>query len=225
MGRPALSGARTQSWGAVTQLANAPGQPASSGRRRTRGRPSTGRRAPIAKFALLGTVLGCLLVFVAFALTRDLETSRRAAGQSAPRPVISTPRPALTPAEESYAQRLWPIHNDVKASALKLSVAGMQYKIGGADLAAVKRQAEQSRQVYDSADAQIRELQPPPSLQAQHDEYLQAVRLYRQSAAVLLQVEARRDDALLEAFPMSQEGGQILRRVGAALWPGEYVPS
>jgi hypothetical protein len=204
---------------------DAPVQPTRAGRRRPRDRSVTGHRLPVAKLALLGTVLGCLLVFVAIALSRDLEVSRRATGQSAPRPVVSTPRPALTPAEESYAQRLWPIHNDVKSSALKLSVAGMQYKIGGADLATVKRQAEQSSQVYDSAERQVRELQPPSSLQAQHDEYLQAVRLYRQSAAVLLHVEARRDDALLEAFPMSQQGGQILRRVGAVLWPGEYVPS
>lgn len=179
----------------------------------------------MAKLALLGTVLGCLLVFVAIALTRDLDVTRRIAGQAASRPVVSTPRPALTVAEESYAQRLWPIHNEVKASALKLSTAGMQYKIGGADLASVKRQAELSGQVYDSAEAQMLGLQPPPSLQSQHDQYLQAVRLYRQSATVLLQIDARRDDALLEAFPMSQQGGQILRRVGAVLWPGEYVPS
>jgi hypothetical protein len=209
----------------VAQVKNAPSRPTYGGQRRPRGRPPTGNRLPIAKLALLGTVLGCLLAFVAIALTRDLEVSRRAASQSAARPVVSTPRPALTAAEESYAQRLWPIHNEVKANALKLSTAGIQYKIGGADLASVRRQAELSSHAYDSAEAEILGLQPPPSLQPQHEEYLQAVRLYRQSATVLLQIEARRDDALLEAFPMSQQGGQILRRVGAVLWPGEYVPS
>jgi hypothetical protein len=187
---------------------------------------STGARVPLVKLVLIGTVLLSLLMFVVIALTRDLETSRQsAARQPAARPVVSTPRPALTADEESYVQRLWPIHNEVKASALKLSAAGLQYKIGGAELPSVKRQAELSSAVYETAETQILGLEPPPSLRALHDEYLQAVRLYRQSAVVLLQVEVRRDDALLEAFPMSQEGGKILRRVGTVLWPGEYVPS
>ncbi len=175
---------------------------------------------------LFGAVLISLVVFVALALSRDLEVSRQAAArQSAARPVVSTPRPAFTAEEEGYAQTLWPIHNDVKSNALKLSVAGMQSLIGGAEFVAVKQQAELSSAVYQAAEAQILALQPPPSLQPQHDEYLHAVRLYRQSAVVLLQVETRRDEALREAFPMSQEGGKILRRVGAVLWPGEYVPS
>jgi hypothetical protein len=185
-----------------------------------------GSGLPSAKVVLFGVVLVCLVVFVVLALSRDLDVTRQAASrQTTARPVVPTPRPALTTDEEVYAQRLWPIHNEVKAHALKLSVAGMQSMIGEADFVSVKQQAERSDAAYQAAESQILALQPPPSLKAQHDEYLQAVRLYRQSAVVLHQVEARRDDALREAFPMSQEGGKILRRVGAVLWPGEYVPS
>ena len=70
------------------------------------------------------------------------------------------------------------------------------------------------------------QLRPPPSLQTFHDDYLRAVRLYQQSGVEMVRLyDDHSDEHLVAAFPVSQEGGQILRRVGAMLWPGEYVPN
>ena len=185
------------------------------------------RRLPSAKLIVLGVVLTCLVGFVAVALTRELTTGQPAAQRAtSARPAVATPRPALTPAEEAYARALWPIHNDVKLSALRMTMAGIMYKTNQIDAAELKARVEASIGVYRQAEGQILQLQPPPSFQGFHDEYLQAVRLYQQSGAEMVKLyDDNRDDHLVAAFPMSQEGGNILRRVGAVLWPGEYVPS
>lgn len=185
------------------------------------------RGVPPIKVALFGVVLLSLLGFFAVALTRELNDSGRASARdTSTRPAVATPRPALSSAEEAYAQALWPIHNEVKASALKMTMAGIQYKTTTPDAAVLKAAVDAAHETYRRAESQIRELQPPPSLQGVHDDYLQAVRLYQQSAAEMAKLhDDRRDDHLLAAFPMSQEGGQRLRRVGGTLWPSEYVPN
>ena len=162
-------------------------------------------------------------------MTRELTGGDRAT--TAPvtggsRPAVATPRPAMTAEEEAYAQALWPIHNEVKASALRMTMSGIQYKTNNADAATVKATVEASLQTYRRAEAEMRALRPPPSLQSVHDDYLGAVLLYQQSAAEMVKLyDDNRDDHLVAAFPMSQEGGQRLRRVGAMLWPSEYVPN
>ncbi len=184
------------------------------------------RRGPGVKLILVGVVALSLLLFVAFALGRELGAVPDVARQSAARPVIATPRPALTAAEEAYAQALWSIHNDVKASALKVSVASIQYRTNGIEAPALFQQLDASLVVYRRAEADIQALRPPASFQAHHDDYLRAVRLYQQAAAEALKLrDGSREDHLAAAFPIGQEGGKILRRVGAALWPNEYVPS
>ena len=82
-----------------------------------------GGRRPGVKTVLFGLVLVSLVGLVGAALMRDVSGGSRTAAAS--RPAVPTPRPALTAAEEGYAQALWPIHNDVKASALKLTMAGI----------------------------------------------------------------------------------------------------
>ena len=198
------------------------------------GRAPRGDRGPIAaqlpglKIVLFAVVLLSLVGFVALALTRELSGPGQsaAARSEAARPAVPTPRPALTAAEEGYAQALWPIHNEVKASALKMSMAGIQYLTQDRDLATLVAVVEASIETYRRAEGQILALQPPPSLQGFHDDYLRAVRLYQQSGDEMIKIhQGRNEEHLVAAFPMSQEGGRILRRVGSTLWPGEYVPN
>jgi len=183
-----------------------------------------GGRRPGVKTVLFGLVLVSLVGLVGAALMRDVSGGSRTAAAS--RPAVPTPRPALTAAEEGYAQALWPIHNDVKASALKLTMAGIQYKTGRGDTAGLKAQADASVETWQRSEGQLRELQPPSSLRPLHDEYLQAILLYQQAGAEMAKLyNDRRDDHLVTAFPLSQEAGQKLAKVGSTLWPGEYVPN
>ncbi len=140
-------------------------------------------RRPNVKLLLFGVVLLSLLAFVGLALTREVSGARAgvATRADAPRPAVPTARPALTAAEEAYAQALWPIHNEVKAAALKMSMAGIQYLTQGAT-SPLGAQVDATIEVYQRAERQILALQPPPSFQAHHDDYVRAVRLYQQAA-------------------------------------------
>ena len=190
-------------------------------------RPATSR--PVArtrvglKSALLGVVGLCLLGLVGVAALRE---SAPTAAPAQVRPAVATPRPALSAAEESYAQALWPIHNEVKSGALKMTMSGIQYKTQRLDVAGLHAQVLASLEAYRRAEAQIRELQPPASLVPAHEDYLRAVTLYQQSATEMARLaDDLQEQHLLDAFPLSQEAGRTLRAVGAQLWPGEYVPN
>jgi hypothetical protein len=167
-----------------------------------------------------------LLLLVGMALGRELASQPQAARQAAPRQVLATPRPALTADEEAYAQGLWNIHNDVKASALRVSVASIQYRTGVIDLPTMLQTVEAATATYRRAEVEMGALRPPSSFQGHHDDYLRAVHLYQQAAVEILKLRGdSREDHLANAFPVGQEGSRILRRVGAVLWPSEYVPS
>jgi hypothetical protein len=175
------------------------------------------------KATLLGVVGLSLVGLVALAAVREAAPP---SAPAAPRPVVATPRPALSAAEEAYAQALWPIHNEVKAGALKMTMSGVQYKTHRLDVAGLRTQVLASLESYRRAEAHIRALQPPASLAPAHEDYLQAVMLYQQSATEMARLaDDRQEQHLLEAFPKSQEAARKLRSVGALLWPGEYVPS
>ena len=179
---------------------------------------------PRVKILLLCLVLVGLLGIVFLAASREVSTS--AANARTARPILTPPRPPLTAAEEEYALALWPIHNEVKASALKMTLGGLSYKIGELDRAALKLRIEQSSDTYRSAARRIAALTPPASLMRAHTMYTDAVRLYQQSAAEMLRVT---DDGhvehLVAAQPLSMEASETLLKVGDILWPSEYKPN
>ncbi|HYB40369.1 MAG TPA: hypothetical protein VEL75_01300 [Candidatus Methylomirabilis sp.] len=180
-----------------------------------------GRRPPI-KAALFGAVLLALLAIVALASFREAS----APGSRTSRPALAAPRPALTAAEEQYALTLWPIHNEVKAGALKMTLGGLSYKLGELDRAGLKARVEASAETYRAAAARIAALSPPPSLAGAHQMYAEAVRLYQQSAAEMLRTAGDgRDEHLVAAHPLSMEASERLLKVGDVLWPGEYKPN
>ena len=179
-------------------------------------------RRPTLKLALTGAVVLGLLGILVFAAVREWTTARPAAA----RPALAPPRPALTAAEEAYALALWPIHNQVKAGALRMTFGGLNYKLGEIDARELRARTEAARDIYRQAETRIRALSPPASFQAVHAEYVEAVDLYRRAAAEMSMTgDDGRDEHLLAAFPLSQEAGRKLLRVGNVLWPGEYVPN
>jgi hypothetical protein len=180
-------------------------------------------RAPGLKVGLFAVVTLALVAVTGLAVWRESSQLRRVA---ATRPATSSSRPALSPSEEAYARALWPIHNEVKGGALRMTFGGLNYKLREIDRATLRERVESARAVYRDADARIRALAPPTSLAAVHGEYLQAVHLYQEAATEMVRAsEDGQDDHLAAAFPKSQEAGTKLLRVGQVLWPGEYVPN
>ncbi len=181
-------------------------------------------RLPSVKVLLFTLVLGALLGIIGVALVRE-ATITPAATARALRPTLS-PRPALTPVEEAYALALWPIHNEVKAGALRMIAGGLSYKLGQLDRAALKTRIETARDTYRKAAASIGTLEPPPSMVKHHGDYREAVRLYEQSAREMVRVsDDGRDEHLVRAHPLSMQAGVILLKVGNELWPTEYKPN
>src|SRR5262249_52732607 len=118
------------------------------------------------------------------------------------------------------------IHNEVKASALKMTLGGLSYKLGELDRTALKKRIEQSTETYRSAARRIAALSPPASLGQAHAMYSDAVSLYQQSAAEMLRVvDDGQDQHLVAAQPLSLKASETLLKVGDILWPSEYKPN
>ena len=94
------------------------------------------------------------------------------------------------------------------------------------DRSQLQARVEDAGRVYEQAQAQIGQLQPPPSLQEQQAQYLLALSLYRQSRdeLALMFVDGREAHMDAAAAPR-EEASQIIRKVGLDLWPNEYMPN
>ncbi len=79
-----------------------------------------------AKLLVASLILLALLVVFGTSLLREATMVGRTAGGAAARPSLAPPRPALTPAEEAYAQALWAIHGDVKHAAYNMTFSGLR---------------------------------------------------------------------------------------------------
>jgi hypothetical protein len=182
---------------------------------------SGSRRFARAGLLVVGLVMLALVAVLSAALVREAGTP---ASTSKASPV--PPRKALTTAEEAYAQALWVIHGDVKRAAYTLTFSGMRYKLKEADAHEFETGVLDASQHLEQAEARVRALAAPPSLGAVHAQYLDAVDLFRQSAAEMLKATADPgDDHLLTAYPLSQKASENLLRVADVIWPGEYLPN
>ena len=182
------------------------------------------RRSPNVKIFLFSFVLLSLLGVLTLAAVREVVTSP--ANSRTAHPTLAPARPPLTPAEEAYALALWPIHNEVKASALKMTLGGLAYKLGELDRAGLKSKVDASSETYRRAAMRIAALTPPASLAQVHEMYVDAVRLYQRSAAEMVRVGGDgRDEHLVVAQPLSMEASEKLLKVGDVLWPSEYRPN
>ena len=188
------------------------------------GPQSTARVAALKGFGVGALVVG-LIALVTVAAVRETAKPRQqevatnsAFGQSE--------RPAMTAAEEAYAHALWPVHAQVKQDAVKMTFAGLAYKMGDIKRAAVKDRVAPLTPKFDSALAAMNKLQPPASMQDLHGEYVEAIRLYRDASAIMIKVAADgRDQHLIEAQERSEKASGLTLKVGETLWPGEFKPN
>jgi hypothetical protein len=147
----------------------------------------------------------------------------RSSPPNAAQPTRPPTRPALTPAEERYIRELWPIHGDVERSTMRMSLGQIFYKTQDLGRADLRKRVAQALAVYQKAEARLRGLEPPASLQREHEEYASAVRLFKESALEVLKMfEDGRDDHMLAAYPKSQAGADKIREVGGRFWPHEF---
>jgi len=135
-------------------------------------------------------------------------------------------RAALSAEEENYAAALWPIHQQVKSTAVRMTFAGLSYKLGDSDRVAVKDKVVPLTQVFREARAQAAKLKVPASLVRQHQQYLDALKLYEDASIEMVKVARDgKDEHLIAAQKMSYAASEDSLRVGDALWPGEYKPN
>jgi hypothetical protein len=133
---------------------------------------------------------------------------------------------ALSPEEESYAAALWPIHSEVKTAAMRMTMAGLYYKIENKDPATVKEAVQPLTATFQSAEKRARQIRPPQSLEDAHQSYMDALDLYIAASREMVKVAADgRDEHLITAHARSQEASHQLLKLSDVLWPGEYKPN
>jgi hypothetical protein len=178
------------------------------------------------KSAAVAVAVLALLGIVAFGVTREATTTGPGPTSALSRTTTTPQRPAFTRAEEAYIQALWPIHGEVERSTVRVSLGKIFYKINDMGKTDLKTRVDDALATYRRAEARIGALQPPPSLQRAHDEYLAAVGLFQKSALEVLKMfDDGNDDHLLTAYPLSQEGSNKIREVGARFWQDEFPPN
>jgi hypothetical protein len=133
---------------------------------------------------------------------------------------------ALSPEEEAYAAALWPIHSEVKLAAMRMTFAGLNYKIEHNDPAKVKATLQPLIATFQSATQRARQMQPPASLRDAHKSYLEALGLYVEASREMAKVAADgRDEHLVAAHRSSGQASHALLQLSDVLWPGEYKPN
>jgi hypothetical protein len=175
---------------------------------------------------------------VTFALTRQTDTAppatntvaapattANAAATTAPQAATKVARPALTAAEEEYIRSLWPIHGDVQRSAMRMSLGQIFYKTQDLSRDELRSRVEEALAKFQTAEKNLSGLKPPDSLRADHEEYVAAVRLFKESAVEVSKMfKDGKDDYMLAAYPKSLEGSNKIRDVGGKFWPNEFPP-
>ena len=179
-----------------------------------------------AKGTALAATVVALLGIVAFAATREVTTTGRTPSPALLHPAATPPKPAFTRTEEAYIQALWPIHGEVERATVRVSLGKIFYKINDLGKTDLKARVDNALTTYRRAETRISALQPPASLAHAHDDYLAAVRLFEQSAVEVLKMfDDGNDEHLLAAYPMSQEGSDKIREIGAKFWEDEFPPN
>ena len=191
------------------------------------GSQRTARLAALKGFGL-GIVVVGLIAIVVFAMLRESAAPKPQAAPASPGEATMgvEARPALTAAEEKYAHALWDVHARVKQGAVKMTFAGLAYKMGDIQRKALKQRVEPLIPVFSVALADAGKMQPPVSANELHRKYTEAIRLYRDAAAGMVKSAAEGGDrGLMEAQELSDRAATLTLIVGDNLWPGEYKPN
>jgi len=187
------------------------------------GSQRTARAAAIKGFGIGALVVGLIALMAMAALRETASTKPQVA---IPVTEAHQERAPITAEEETYARALWPIHAQVKQDAVKMTFAGLAYKMGDIKREAVKERVAPLTAIFESAVAALDKIQPPASMRALHGEYLEAIQLYRDASVEMIKVAADgRDVHLVEAQKKSSRASDLTLKVGDILWPGEFKPN
>jgi hypothetical protein len=187
------------------------------------GSQRTARVAAIKGFGVGALVVGLIALMAMAALRETASTKPQLA---IPSIEAHQARAAITADEESYARTLWPIHTQVKQDAVKMTFAGLAYKMGDISRQAVKERVAPLTAIFGSAVAALDKIQPPASMRALHGEYMEAIQLYRDASLEMIKVASDgRDVHLVEAQKKSARASDLTLKVGDILWPGEFKPN
>jgi hypothetical protein len=114
----------------------------------------------------------------------------------------------------------------VERSAVRVSLGNIFYKIEEMGKADLKARVDGALATYRRAEERIRAMQPPPSVESAHEDYLAAVALLQQSALELQKMfDDGNDEHLLAAYPLSQAGSNKIRELGIQFWQDEFPPN
>jgi hypothetical protein len=181
-------------------------------------------------FAVAALVLA-LGAFAAYALQRELRTKPEtpSAGAAFTGGLAMGEQHAvraLSAEEEAYAAALWPIHSQVKLSAVRMTFAGLNYKIDQNDAAKLRATVQPLTRTFSDAAQRARRIQPPPSLKDAHRSYLEAIEHYTAASKIMIKVaEDGREEHLIAAHERSEQASHELLKLSDVLWPGEYKPN
>lgn len=173
----------------------------------------------------IGMLVVALVSLVAIAAVRETTTRKQEQSVSTGPTMGVEARPALTPAEEKFAHELWAVHSNVKQAAVKMTFAGVSYKLGDIPRTALKERVAPLVPQFAAALVQAGKIEPPASAVQWHRKYVEAIGLYRDAAAMMLKADGKSDAALIEAQEKSDRASTLTLVVGDQLWPGEYKPN
>jgi hypothetical protein len=186
----------------------------------------TPRLRPVSRRLRFQAVLVLLTAIVVYAAVQEIRKSGPDAHPHVQEHAFSDRRPALTAAEERFSQALWNIHAEVRTAAVRMTFAGLAYKIGNADVASVRTKVAPLTETFRQAAADLSKLEGPESMQAVRSRYAEAVRLFSEASQTMVRVtEDGNEVHLLTAQQMSEQAAGMLLEVGDQLWPGEIKPN
>ena len=184
-----------------------------------------------ARFGLKQLAIGALLVglgaVAAVAMVRESRQGAPAAAQAAGGAFTGhQERPAFSAAEENYAAALWPVHEQVKTNAVKMTFTGLSYKMGELDRTSIKERVNPLAKAFHDAYGAAAKLKAPSSMESQHQTYLGALKQYEAASAEMLKIAGDgKEEHLVTAQQLSFAAAEDLLRVGDVLWPGEFKPN
>jgi hypothetical protein len=176
-----------------------------------------------------------LVLLAAFVLYAGVREVRKSGSEAQPQPQVQAPaqphafaehRPAQTPAEERFSQALWNIHAEVRTAAVRMTFAGLAYKMGDGNATSVQAKVTPLAETFRQAAVDLRSIEGPDSMAGVRSRYAEAVRLYAEASRAMVKVAEDHDDShLLTAQQMSEQAAGMLLEVGDQLWPGEIKPN
>ena len=183
-------------------------------------------RRPGLKQLAIGALLVGLGAVAAIAMVRETRQAPRPAEAAGGAFTGNQQRPAFSAEEESYAAALWPVHEQVKTNAVKMTFTGLSYKMGEIDRSSVKGRIAPLAKAFREAYGTAAKLKVPPSMASQHQAYLDALKQYQSASEEMVKIAGDgKEEHLVNAQKMSFAAAEGLLRVGDVLWPGEFKPN